>query len=69
MQPMDLRTQGLNANHKSFSRLVYKKHKRIGWMKGTGGTSKLSERSMFKAILRIALSGAVWRDLREECYG
>lgn len=35
----------------------------------TGRPSKLSERTLFNAILWIARSGAAWRDLPEERYG
>ncbi|WP_275099956.1 IS5 family transposase [Paenibacillus alvei] len=35
----------------------------------TGRPSKLSDRTMFNAILWIARSGAAWRDLPEERYG
>lgn len=35
----------------------------------TGRPSKLSNRTMFNAILWIARSGAAWRDLPEELYG
>ncbi|WP_197186774.1 IS5 family transposase [Brevibacillus agri] len=35
----------------------------------TGRPSKLSNRTMFNAILWIARSGAAWRDLPEERYG
>lgn len=35
----------------------------------TGRPSKLSNRTMFNAILWIARSGAAWRDLPKECYG
>ncbi|OKP86583.1 transposase [Paenibacillus sp. P32E] len=34
----------------------------------TGRPSKLSDRTMFNAILWIARSGAAWRDLPEERY-
>lgn len=35
----------------------------------TGRPSKLSDRTMFNALLWVARSGAAWRDLPEERYG